>query len=99
MNALAPLALPLLAVIAAAAPPSAPPPALPGTAAGAVQSARLRVDVERLAGFGTRHTLSDTTSKTRGIGAAREWVRAELERAGRGADGRLTAALDPHQAP
>lgn len=43
-------------------------------------AARVRQDVDRLAAFGTRHTLSDTTSPTRGIGAAREWIKAEFER-------------------
>ncbi|MGV6846482.1 MAG: M28 family metallopeptidase [Lutibacter sp.] len=31
-------------------------------------------DVKTLVGFGTRHTLSDTLSNIRGIGAARRWV-------------------------
>jgi hypothetical protein len=34
----------------------------------------LRATVARLVGFGTRNTLSDTTSDVRGIGAARRWV-------------------------
>ncbi|HEU0301676.1 MAG TPA: M28 family metallopeptidase [Longimicrobium sp.] len=46
----------------------------------AVDPARLESDVRRLAGFGTRHTLSDTMSPTRGIGAARRWMFAELQR-------------------
>ena len=33
----------------------------------------------RLVGFGTRSTLSDTKSDTRGIGAARRWVKARFE--------------------
>ncbi len=40
---------------------------------------RIEADIRTLAGFGTRHTLSDTVSATRGIGAARRWYRAELE--------------------
>ena len=32
-----------------------------------------------LVGFGTRHTLSDTLSPTRGIGAARRWIKSELD--------------------
>ncbi len=36
--------------------------------------------VETLASFGTRHTLSETESETRGIGAARRWIRGEFER-------------------
>jgi len=35
-------------------------------------------DVRRLVSFGTRHTLSDTISKTRGIGAARRWIKSEF---------------------
>ena len=37
-------------------------------------------DVRILADFGTRHTFSDTLSRTRGIGAARRWIFAEFER-------------------
>ena len=44
-----------------------------------VEPARLRATITRLVGFGTRHTLSDTTSPTRGIGAARRWVKGEFE--------------------
>ena len=36
--------------------------------------------VQKLAGFGTRNTLSDTSSPTRGIGAARQWIFDELSR-------------------
>ena len=45
----------------------------------AVSEDRLKSDVKTLADFGTRHTLSDTISKTRGIGAARRWIRSEFE--------------------
>jgi Zn-dependent M28 family amino/carboxypeptidase len=44
-----------------------------------VSAARIESDVYALVGFGTRHTLSDTLSATRGIGAARRWIKAELE--------------------
>ncbi len=46
-----------------------------------ITPAHLRATVDTLASFGTRHTLSDTTSATRGIGAARNWIKAELDRA------------------
>ncbi|NCP64723.1 MAG: M28 family peptidase [Paraglaciecola sp.] len=36
-------------------------------------------DIRQLVDFGTRHTLSDTTSSTRGIGAARRWIKAEFD--------------------
>jgi hypothetical protein len=45
-----------------------------------VSEERLASLVQKLAGFGTRHTLSDTESATRGIGAARQWIFDELER-------------------
>jgi hypothetical protein len=44
----------------------------------AVDAGRLQSTVQTLVGFGTRHTLSDTRSDTRGIGAARRWVQARL---------------------
>ena len=39
----------------------------------------LHATIEHLVGFGTRHTLSDTISETRGIGAARRWVKSRFE--------------------
>ena len=44
-----------------------------------VSAERVEADIRRLAGFGTRHTLSDTLSDTRGIGAARRWIKAEFD--------------------
>ncbi|NNK82063.1 MAG: M28 family peptidase [Flavobacteriaceae bacterium] len=44
-----------------------------------VSEERLKNDVKTLADFGTRHTLSDTISKTRGIGSARRWIKAEFD--------------------
>lgn len=46
----------------------------------AVSAERIEQDIERLVGFGTRHTLSETESDTRGIGAARRWIKAEFEK-------------------
>ena len=46
----------------------------------AVSEERLRQLDERLTSFVTRHTLSDTTSPVRGIGAARQWILDELKR-------------------
>ena len=45
----------------------------------AVSADRLRADVEKLVSFGTRHTLSETESETRGIGAARRWIEQEFK--------------------
>lgn len=48
--------------------------------ADAVSADRIETDIRILAGFENRHTLSDTTSDTRGIGAARRWIREEFEK-------------------
>lgn len=40
---------------------------------------RLKNDIQTLVNFGTRHTLSDTASKTRGIGAARNWIKKSFD--------------------
>lgn len=46
----------------------------------AVSAKNIEKDITKLVGFGTRHTLSDTKSETRGIGAARRWIEAEFKR-------------------
>ena len=46
----------------------------------AVSADRIESDIRTLADFGTRHTLSETESDTRGIGAARRWIFEEFER-------------------
>lgn len=45
----------------------------------AVSAERIEKDITTLVNFGTRHTLSDTISETRGIGAARRWIKSEFE--------------------
>ncbi len=45
----------------------------------AISEERLKNDVKTLADFGTRHTLSDTVSDTRGIGAARRWIKSQFD--------------------
>lgn len=54
-----------------------------------VSQDRLRHDLETLVGFGTRHTLSDTLSSTRGIGAARRWIKARFDSMARACGGCL----------
>jgi len=49
--------------------------------AAAVSDERLGEIVNKLASFGTRNTLSSTSSTTRGIAAARQWIFDELRRA------------------
>jgi hypothetical protein len=47
--------------------------------AAAPSAENIERDVRALAGFGTRNTLSDTLSSTRGIGAARRYVKAQFD--------------------
>lgn len=55
----------------------------------AVSAERIESDITKLANFGTRHTLSDTVSKTRGIGAARRWIKSEFEKTSSACNGCL----------
>ena len=48
--------------------------------AEAASPQRLETDIRKLVSFGTRNTFSDTLSATRGIGAARRWIKSELDR-------------------
>jgi len=57
--------------------------------AHAPDEAELRATITHLVGFGTRHTLSDTKSDKRGIGAARRWVKARFEAISRDCGGCL----------
>ena len=75
------LASTLLAIAPAFA-ADAPPPEFPAglrEIAEPVSAAELHATIEKLVSFGTRHTLSDTKSNRRGIGAARRWVQSRFE--------------------
>jgi len=53
-------------------------------ALGSASAARIQANVEKLVSFGTRATISaqdpEAIAAGRGIGAAREWIKAEFER-------------------
>jgi hypothetical protein len=59
---------------------------------GDIRAPELQSTIEKLVGFGTRHTLSDTKSSTRGIGAARRWVRSRFEAFSRACQVRRTSS-------
>ena len=65
-------------VVAAQVPPAGKPELR--AIATAPSADRIEADIRKLVSFGTRHTLSETGSDTRGIGAARRWIHAEFER-------------------
>ncbi len=65
-----------------------------------IDPARIESHVRTLVGFGTRNTMSETESPTRGIGAARRWIRDEFKRISAANGNRLTVELDGyHQEP
>lgn len=64
-----------------------------------VSPANLEAIVRKLVSFQTRHTLSDTTSKTTGIGAARTWIKSEFEKYGANSEGRLQVSYDTFVQP
>ena len=45
----------------------------------AVSADEIEADIRKLASFGTRNTFSDTVSSTRGIGAARRFIKADFD--------------------
>ena len=58
-----------------------------------ISEARLKSLLEKLVSFGTRNTLSDQTSPTKGIGAARNWILEEMRRSSE----HLRVNFDTHQ--
>ncbi len=68
--------------------PQAPSPDLEWILAQ-VNVTNIENTILKLVSFGTRHTLSDQNSTTRGIGAAREWIRSEFQGYADASDGRL----------
>jgi Zn-dependent M28 family amino/carboxypeptidase len=59
-----------------------------------VSASNMENTVRKLVSFGTRHTLSDTKSNTRGIGAAQRWVKSEFDKYAKESNGRLSAEID-----
>ena len=88
------LLLGVAVLVGAGAPVLAQPPGgsdhpLLHEVAGQVSAERLRDTIRTLVGFGTRHTLSDTASATRGVGAAERWAADRFRRIGQDCGGCL----------
>jgi hypothetical protein len=62
--------------------------------AGRVDPSRMQATVAKLVSFGTRHTLSDTQSETRGIGAARRWLVSQFDALAKSPGSRLKTFED-----
>ena len=91
----------LLCTLLAPSLAQAAPPATPHArdVSAQVQPDNCKKIVQTLVDFGTRHTLSDTQSPTRGIGAARTWIRDEMRRYSQAADGRLRVDFEEFDVP
>jgi hypothetical protein len=59
-----------------------------------ISPVNIEATVRKLVSFGTRHTLSDPENPTRGIGAARRWIKGEFDRYSRESGGRLVVTED-----
>ena len=86
---LAALVLTLGSATAADMPPPPNEPAGLREIPAQVSADELHATIAKLVGFGTRHTLSDTKSDKRGIGAARSWVQARFAAIGKDCGGCL----------
>lgn len=94
------LLLPLLfALPAAAQPVTIKQDAAINQMVNEVSSKNIETIVRKLVSFKTRHTLSDTTNKTEGIGAARNWIKAEMERYAALSGGRMHVEFDIFEQP
>ena len=45
-----------------------------------VSAKNIEASIRKLVSFGTRNTLSEQDNPTRGVGAARDWIFAEMEK-------------------
>ena len=64
-----------------------------------ISAKRIEATIRKLVSFETRNSLSDTTSDVRGIGAARRWIKSEMERCNAESGGRMKIEFDEHLAP
>ncbi|MCL8013889.1 M28 family metallopeptidase [Streptomyces sp. AS02] len=61
-----------------------------------IDPARIEATIRKLVSFGTRHTLSAQDDPARGIGAARDWLAAELRSYAAASAGRMTVELQSY---
>src|SRR5258705_4889390 len=55
-----------------------------------VSAKNIESTIRKLVSFGTRNTLSEQDNPTRGIGAARDWLFGEFQKAAAASEGRMT---------
>lgn len=64
-----------------------------------VDPRRIEANIRKLVSFGTRHTLSTQDDPNRGIGAARDWIFAEMGKYAARSNGRMTVELQSYIQP
>jgi len=64
-----------------------------------VSAKNIEANIRKLVTFKTRHTLSDTTSKTEGSGAARNWIKGQMEKYALASGGRMVVQFDTFTQP
>lgn len=64
-----------------------------------ISADNIAANIRKLISFGTRHTLSTQDDPNRGIGAARRWIKDEMDRYARESSGRLIITEDEFMQP
>lgn len=60
---------------------------------------RIEASIRKLVSFGTRNTLSEQNDPNRGIGAARDWLYTEFQKAAAESGGRMTVEKQSYEQP
>src|SRR5204863_7063833 len=64
-----------------------------------IRAQNIERSIQKLVSFGTRNTLSDQNDPNRGIGAARNWLYTEFQKAAVQSDGRMTVEKQTFEQP
>lgn len=64
-----------------------------------ISARNIETSIRKLVSFGTRHTMSSQDDPSRGIGAARRWIKAEMDRYSQESGGRLIVTEDEFVQP
>jgi Peptidase family M28/Fibronectin type III domain len=64
-----------------------------------IDARNIETTIRKLVSFGTRNTLSDQNDPNRGIGAARDWLLAEFQKAAAQSGGRMTVEKQTFEQP
>ena len=83
----------ILAAVLGSVPATAPDPEM-AAIVKEVSADHIAATIQKLVSFHTRHTLSATDDPAQGIGAARNWIKQEMESYAKDSGGRMTVEFD-----